>query len=122
MIRYCESFGYGGKCALNKRFYRSNGVSVPAENGSNISIMGFSLTSHIIGFLSHPPSGLFTNKFLHVNINNKIISRNRKEAYIVPNSSTKATNSKIRSSTKNKLNTLKNHNIPSLTQFHSCNI
>jgi hypothetical protein len=23
-IRYCESFGYGGKAALDKRFYRSN--------------------------------------------------------------------------------------------------
>jgi hypothetical protein len=47
MIRYCESFGYGGKCVLNKRFYRSNRVSVPAENGSNILIMDFSLTSPI---------------------------------------------------------------------------
>jgi hypothetical protein len=45
MIRYCESIEYGGKYALNKRFYRSNGVSVPVENGSNIPIMGFSLTS-----------------------------------------------------------------------------
>jgi hypothetical protein len=34
-------------------FYHSNGVSVPAENGSNISIMCFSLTS--------PYNGLFTN-------------------------------------------------------------
>jgi hypothetical protein len=33
-------------------------------------IMGFSLTS---------PSGVFTNKFLHVNINNKIILINRKK-------------------------------------------
>jgi hypothetical protein len=31
MTRYCESFGYGGKDALDKRFYRSNGVSVPTE-------------------------------------------------------------------------------------------
>jgi hypothetical protein len=52
-----------------------------------------------MGFPNHPPSGLFTNKFLHVSINNKIISINQKEAYIVPNSSTKATNNKIRSST-----------------------
>jgi hypothetical protein len=50
-------------------------------------------------FSNHPPSGIFTNKFLHVNINNKIISINRKEAYTIPNSSTKATNKKIRSST-----------------------
>jgi hypothetical protein len=49
-IRYCKSFGYGGQGALNKRFYRPNEVSVPAENGSNIPIMGFSLTSHIMGF------------------------------------------------------------------------
>jgi hypothetical protein len=33
MIHYFESFGYGGKNALDKRFYRSNGVSVPAEDG-----------------------------------------------------------------------------------------
>jgi hypothetical protein len=44
-IRYCESFGYGGQCALDRRFYRSNEVSVPVENRSNIPIMGFSLTS-----------------------------------------------------------------------------
>jgi hypothetical protein len=31
MTRYCESFGYSGKGALDKRFYRSNGVSVPTE-------------------------------------------------------------------------------------------
>jgi hypothetical protein len=48
-----------------------------------------------MGFSNYPPSGLFTNKFLHVNINNKIIFINRKEAYTVPNSSTKATNNKI---------------------------
>jgi hypothetical protein len=51
-----------------------------------------------MGFLNHPPSGHFTNKFLHISINNKIISINRKEAYTVPNSFTKATNNKIRSS------------------------
>ncbi len=44
MIRYCESFGYGGKCALNKHFYRSNRVSVPAEK-----------------WIKHPHHGLFTN-------------------------------------------------------------
>jgi hypothetical protein len=44
-----------------------------------------------MGFSNHPPSGLFTNKFLHVRINNRIISINRKEAYTVPSSSTKAT-------------------------------
>jgi hypothetical protein len=37
-IHYYKSFGYGGQGALNKRFYRSNEVSVPAENGSNIPI------------------------------------------------------------------------------------
>jgi hypothetical protein len=52
-----------------------------------------------MGFSNHPPSGLFTNKFLHVSINNKIIPINRKEAYTVLNSYTKATNNKIRSST-----------------------
>jgi hypothetical protein len=52
-----------------------------------------------MGFSNHPPSGLFTNKFLHVSINNKRISINRKEAYTVPNSSTKGTNNKIRLST-----------------------
>jgi hypothetical protein len=99
-IRYCELFGYGGKYALNKHFYRYNGVSVPVENGSKISIIGFSLASPFNGLFKYPPpSGLFTNKFLHVRINNKIISPNRKEVYTVPNSSTKATNNKIRSST-----------------------
>jgi hypothetical protein len=39
---YYKSFGYGGKDALNKRFYRSNGVSVPAEEGQIIPIMGIS--------------------------------------------------------------------------------
>jgi hypothetical protein len=33
MTRYCESFRYGGKGALDKHFYRSNGVSVPIEDG-----------------------------------------------------------------------------------------
>jgi hypothetical protein len=52
-----------------------------------------------MGFSNHPPSGLFTNKFLHVSINNKIIFINKKEADIFPNSSTKAINNKISSST-----------------------
>jgi hypothetical protein len=51
----------------------------------------FTNIPHIIGFSNHTHSRLFTNKFLHVSINNKIISINRKEAYIVSNSSTKAT-------------------------------
>jgi hypothetical protein len=50
-----------------------------------------------MGFSNHPLGELFTNKFLHVTINNKIISIKRKEAYKVTNSSTKATNNKIRS-------------------------
>jgi hypothetical protein len=50
-IRYCELLGYSGKCALDKRFYHSNRVSVPVENRSNIPIIGFSLTS--------PYNGLF---------------------------------------------------------------
>jgi hypothetical protein len=80
-IRYHKSFGYGGKCTINKHFYCSNGVSVPTEEGSIIPIMSISHHPHIMGFSNHPPSGLFTNKFLHVSINNKIISVNRKEAY-----------------------------------------
>jgi hypothetical protein len=51
------------------------------------------------GLFKSSPSGLFTNKFLHVSINNKIIFINRKEAYTFLNSSTKVTNNKIRSST-----------------------
>jgi hypothetical protein len=54
-IRYCESFGYDDKCALNKHFYRSNGVSVPIENGSNISIMCFLLTSLYNGLFKSSP-------------------------------------------------------------------
>jgi hypothetical protein len=99
MIHYCKSFGYGGQGALDKRFYHSNEVSVPAENRSNIPIMGFSLTSPYNGLFKSSPSGLFTNKFLHVSINNKIIFLNIKEAYTFPYSSTKATNNKIWSST-----------------------
>jgi hypothetical protein len=55
MIRYCESFGHGGKYAFNKHFYRSNGVSVPAENRSNIPITGFSLASPYNGLFKSPP-------------------------------------------------------------------
>jgi hypothetical protein len=43
-IRYCESFGYGGKSALDKCFYRSNGFSVHAEKR-----------------IKHPHHGLFIN-------------------------------------------------------------
>jgi hypothetical protein len=43
-----------------------------------------------MGFSNHPPSELFTNKFLHISINNKIISINIKEVYTIPNSSIKA--------------------------------
>jgi hypothetical protein len=75
-------------------------VSVPTEEGSIIPILGISHHPHIMGFSNHPPSGLFTNKFIHISINNKIISINRKEAYTVHNSSIKATNNKIRSSTR----------------------
>jgi hypothetical protein len=98
-VRYCKSFRYGGQVALDKCFYRFNEVSVPSENKSNIPIKSFSLTSPYNGLFKSSPSGLFTNKFLHVSINNKIISIDRKEVYTVPNSSTKATNNKIRSST-----------------------
>jgi hypothetical protein len=87
-------------------FYHSNGVSVPVENRSNIPIIGFSLTSPYNGLFKSSPSELFTNKFLHVSINNKIISINRKEAYTVPNSSTKATYNKIRPSTRKISQTL----------------
>jgi hypothetical protein len=52
-----------------------------------------------MGVSNNPSSGLFTNKFLHVSINNKIIFINKKEAYTFPTSSTKVTNNKIRSST-----------------------
>jgi hypothetical protein len=58
-IRYCESFGYGAKSALDKCFYHSNGVSVPAENGSNIPIMGFSLTSPYNGLFKSSPKWAF---------------------------------------------------------------
>jgi hypothetical protein len=92
-------FGYGGKCTLNKRFYCSNVVSVPVENGSNIPIMSFSLTSPYNGLFKSSPRGFFTNKFLHISINNKTISINTKKAYTIPNSSTKAINNKVRSST-----------------------
>jgi hypothetical protein len=59
--------------------------------------MGFSLTS--------PYNGLFTNKFLHVNINNKINLINRKEADASPNSPAKITNNKIRLTHQKSLHT-----------------
>jgi hypothetical protein len=59
--------------------------------------MGFSLTS---------PSGLFTNMFLHVSINNQIILINRKEAYASPNSSTKPQTTK-KAKNKKRSNTPK---------------
>jgi hypothetical protein len=55
MIRYCKSFGYGRQGALDKCFYRSNKVSVPAENVSNIPVMGFSLTSPYNGLVKSSP-------------------------------------------------------------------
>jgi hypothetical protein len=55
MICYYESFRYGGKYTLNIRFYRSNGVSVPIENGSNIPIIEFSLTSPYNEFFKSSP-------------------------------------------------------------------
>jgi hypothetical protein len=61
--------------------------------------MGFSLTFPYNRLFKSSPCRLFTNKFLHVSLNNKIIFINRKEAYKVPNSSKKATNNKIRLST-----------------------
>jgi hypothetical protein len=33
MTRYWESFGYGAKGTLNKRFYYFNGVSLLTEEG-----------------------------------------------------------------------------------------
>jgi hypothetical protein len=54
-IGYCKSFRYGAQGALDKRFYHSNEVAVPAENGSNIPIMGFSLTSTYNGLLKSSP-------------------------------------------------------------------
>jgi hypothetical protein len=59
MICYCESLGYGGKCALDKCFYHSNGVSVPVEEGLIIPIMGISHHPHIMGFSNYSRSGFF---------------------------------------------------------------
>jgi hypothetical protein len=99
-IRYCELFGYSGTTLSNIIANGLTHVSVPAEEGSIIPIMGISHHPHIMGHSNHAPSGLFTNKFLHVSIHNKIIYINRKEAYTVPNSSIKVTNNKIRPSTR----------------------
>jgi hypothetical protein len=72
---------------LDKHFYRSNESQCTYRKQIIHLHHGFSLTS--------PYNGLFTNKFLHVKINNKIILINRKEACTSPNSSTKTTNNKI---------------------------
>jgi hypothetical protein len=55
MILYCQSFGYGDQCTFNKRFYRSNRVSIPAEEGSIIPIMGISHHPHH-GYFTHCPT------------------------------------------------------------------
>jgi hypothetical protein len=54
-ICYHESLGYGGQSALGKRFYSSNRVSVPTGNGSNIPIMGLSLTPPYNGLFKPSP-------------------------------------------------------------------
>jgi hypothetical protein len=115
-IRYYESFGYGGKCALDKCFYRSNGVSVPTEEGSIIPIMGISHHPHIMSFSNHPLRGLFTNKFLHVSINNKIISinKNKHTQFLIVLQSHKQQN-KLKNN-KRRL-THQNHCMSSLMQF-----
>jgi hypothetical protein len=89
MIRCCELFKYDDKCTLDKHFYHSDRVSVLAKEGSIIPIMDISHHPHIMSFSNHLPSGLFTNKFLHISINNQIISINKKEVYTIHNSSTK---------------------------------
>jgi hypothetical protein len=63
IIHYYESFGYGGKCAIDKRFYRSNRDSVPAEEGSIIPIMGISLHSHHGHFTSSPTWAFHTMSY-----------------------------------------------------------
>jgi hypothetical protein len=52
-----------------------------------------------MGFSNHPPSGLFTNKFLQATHKQPKSSKTIKEDIHSPNSSIKATNNKIRSST-----------------------
>jgi hypothetical protein len=73
MIRYYESFRYGGQGALDKRFYYSNEISVPTENGSNILIMCFSVTSTYNGDFKSFPQWAFYINVLQLNTNNKII-------------------------------------------------
>jgi hypothetical protein len=65
--RYCESFGYGGKSALDKHFYRSNGVSVPTKEGSQQSVTFTHVLSGSSTFVStHAPSGPVLLYPLHV--------------------------------------------------------
>jgi hypothetical protein len=56
-------------------------VSVPAENRSNIPIMGFSLTSPYNGLFMSSPQWAFHIKVLQLNTNNKIILINNKRRH-----------------------------------------
>jgi hypothetical protein len=76
-IRYCETSEYGGTMLSNIITNNLTYVSVPAEEGSIIPIMGISLN------------------VLQLSTNNQIILYIEKKAHTSPNSSTKATNNQI---------------------------
>jgi hypothetical protein len=107
MIRYCESFGYSGTSTLTHRFYYSNGVSVPAEDGYSKSLMDqWYIRTHcipIMGISLTFPSwsiGIFipTATSYKLSTNNQTFI-SRKEAYTSPKNSTETTNNKISPST-----------------------
>jgi hypothetical protein len=58
-IRYCELHAYGGKSALNTRFYHLTQVSVPTEDGSQqLATFTHVLKGSKSYVPTHAPSGL----------------------------------------------------------------
>jgi hypothetical protein len=60
-ICYCELFRYGGTTLSNIVANDLTHVSVPAENGQIIPIMGISHHPHHMGISHHPHHGHFTS-------------------------------------------------------------
>jgi hypothetical protein len=122
---YCKSFGLRRQNALDNRFYRYNASQCTCRKRINQSstfthsLNGPTLTCPLMPIVdehfrahSSPISNSQTTKIF---INNK-------EAFISLIVLLKPQMTKEGHQQENKLNTLKIHNIPSSTQFHSCNI
>jgi hypothetical protein len=92
MIRYCESFGYGGTTLSNIIANDLTHVSIPIKNGQIIPIIWvFHIVQLIWAFHFIPNTWAFHINVLQLNTNNQIILETEKKAYASPNSSTKST-------------------------------